>query len=147
MDGDIKMMIIELIITIIAFLLGRYVLPKVKIDIQQHAVEFAVIFNYAESFCAYARQFLTNYSGKEKMDDVVKKLQKICTEQGINVDEETLRAIAQKAYDAMKAGENSSKVIIEAAVDEIKSTPKVETVLLSTTPATVVEETLEQTNE
>jgi hypothetical protein len=135
MDGDLVVEIFKLSITIIAFLVGRYLLPKVKVNIQQHAVEFAVILNYAESFCAYARQFLPGYTGKEKMNNVVKKLKKICEEQGINVDEETLRAIAQKAYDAMKAGENSSKVIIETAVDELKELPEI--TLLSTRPTEV----------
>ena len=122
MEGDLLKIIIEAALVAIAFFVGRYVLPKYKINIQNAAMQFEVLLNYAESFCAYARQFL-DCSGKEKMDDVVNKLRAICEEKGIDVpDDETLRAIAQKAYDAMIAGENSSKVIIESAIENIKTT-------------------------
>ena len=121
-ENDILKLCFELLITIAAFLVGRYILPKYKVTIQHYATEFAVILSYAESFVAYARQFLTDLSGEEKMNAVIKKLKEICDTRGIVVDEETLRAIAQKAYDAMKAGEQSSKVIIETAVNELTAT-------------------------
>lgn len=110
---------VELVITIVAFLLGRYILPKYKTTIHNAAAEFQVLLNYAESFVAYARQFL-DASGEEKMNTVVEKLKVICVQQKINVDDETLRAIAQKAYDAMMAGQNSSTVIIESAIEDLK---------------------------
>lgn len=120
-NNELVKLIIELAVVIVAFFVGKYIFPKYKTTIQQHATEFEVLLNYAESFCAYARQFLDS-SGEEKMNTVVEKLRNICEQQGIKVDDETLRAIAQKAYDAMVAGENSSKVIIESAVNELKST-------------------------
>lgn len=121
-ENDILKLGIDLAVTIIAFLVGRYILPKYKSTIQQYAAEFAVILSYAESFVAYARQFLTDYTGEQKMNTVIEELKKICEKQGIDVDEKTLKAIAQKAYDAMKAGENnSSKIIIETAIEGLKS--------------------------
>ena len=122
MQDNGLMMIIELVVVVIAFFVGRYVLPKYKTTIDKAVTEFQLILNYAESFCAYARQFL-NAPGEEKMNSVVAKLKIICEQQGISVDEETLRAIAQKAYDAMKANENAPKVIIENAVAELKAFP------------------------
>ena len=113
--------IIELVVIVVAFAIGRYILPKYKINIQNAAAQFGVLLSYAESFCAYARQFL-NCSGSEKMDNVVARLRDICEQQKIDIDDDTLRAIAQKAYDSMIAGENSTKVIIESAVEEIKTT-------------------------
>ena len=113
--------IIELVVIVVAFAIGRYILPKYKINIQNAAAQFGVLLSYAESFCAYARQFL-NCSGSEKMDNVVARLRDICEQQKIDIDDDTLRAIAQKAYDSMIAGENSTKVIIENAVEEIKTT-------------------------
>ena len=125
MDNEMLKMLIELVIVIAFFFLGRYVLPKNKINIQNAAIQFEVLLNYAESFCAYARQFL-NCSGEEKMDSVVEKLRAICEKQGIDIDDETLRAIGQKAYDAMKAGEKAA-VVLESAVEEIKEfVPSVE---------------------
>ena len=123
MEGDLVKIIIEAVIIVAAFFVGRYVLPKYKTNIQNAATQFQVLLNYAESFCAYARQFL-DCSGEEKMNDVVKKLRSICEEKSIEIpDDEILRAIAQKAYDAMIAGENSSKVIIESAVEELRTIP------------------------
>lgn len=112
--------IIELVVIVVAFAIGRYILPRYKVNIQNAAAQFGVLLSYAESFCAYARQFL-DCSGSEKMDNVVARLRNICDQQKINIDDETLRAIAQKAYDAMVAGENSTKVIIENAVEELKT--------------------------
>ena len=140
-NNELLTMIIELVVTIIAFFVGRYILPKHKISLQNTAVQFEVLLKYAESFCAYARKFLTNYSGSEKMNDVVEKLKVICEQHKIELDDDTLKAIAQKAYDAMVAGEKSAGVIIEAAVEKDKNIPKVETVLLSTTSAVEINET------
>ena len=137
MQNDLIELLIELGITIAAFLVGRYVLPKIKpnINVQDLTVQFQLLLNYAESFCAYARQFLTQLSGKEKMDNVVEKLKAICDEQGIQVDEETLRAIGQKAYDAMVAGETTSKTAMENAVKELKEIvePTVKEIITETT--------------
>lgn len=133
MDKELIKLLIELALAVAAFFLGRYVLPKYKENIQNAVSQFEFILKYAESFCAYARQFLTT-SGPEKMDEVVKKLKDICVQQNINVDEETLRAIAQKAYDAMVAAENKSKLVIEAPVtEEVKTAEAIE--------ATTTEET------
>lgn len=118
-NSELITTIIELVVVIASFFVGRYILPKYKTTIQNAAAEFQVLLNYAESFVAYAREFL-DVSGEEKMNAVVAKLKEICEQQNINVDEETLKAIAQKAYDAMKAGESSSKVIIETATTELK---------------------------
>ena len=120
-NTELAVLIIQPVICIIAFLLGKYVFPKYKDTIQTVATQFDVIFKYAESFCAYARQFLS-CSGPEKMDDVVKKLTSICEQQNIDIDEETLRAIAQKAYDAMKAGESqaNTQLIVQTALDDVK---------------------------
>lgn len=118
-NNEIIVKVVELVVIIVSFIVGRYVLPKYKTNIHDAAAEFQVLLNYAESFVAYARQFM-NAPGEEKMNNVVEKLKSICDKQGIKVDEVTLRAIAQKAYDAMKAGEKSSKVVIENAVEELK---------------------------
>lgn len=115
--NEIILKAIELAVLIAAFLVGRYLLPKMKINIQNAAIQFEVLFQYAESFCAYARQFL-NCPGAEKMNSVVDKLKDVCTKYQIEIDDETLRAIGQKAYDAMVAGEKeaSKEVVTEPAV-------------------------------
>lgn len=119
MEKETMLFIIEIVVVALAFLIGRHLLPKYKSTIQNASAQFEVLLKYAESFCAYARQFLTDYSGSEKMDSVVESLDAICKDLNIEVDEETLRAIGQKAYDAMVTGENSAKVIIESTVDNL----------------------------
>ena len=55
------------------------------------------------------------------MDSVVEKLGEICEKFGIDADQETLRAIGQKAYDAMKAGEvETLPIILEQTAEEFK---------------------------
>ena len=125
MEKETMQFIIEIAVTVAAFLIGRHLLPKYKATIQNESTvqnalaQFELLLKYAESFCAYARQFLTDYTGSEKMDDVVENLDFICEDLNIEVDEETLRAIGQKAYDAMIAGENSAKVIIKSPVENL----------------------------
>ena len=82
MDKELIVLIVQLVLAIGSFLAGRYLLPKYKTNIGTAVTQFELILKYAESFVAYARQFL-NSSGKDKMDDVVKKLQAICDKEGI----------------------------------------------------------------
>lgn len=124
MEND-SIKIVEFIICIIFFLIGRYILPKTKDAIQNAMTQFQVLLSYAESFCAYAREFL-KCSGSEKMDDVVKKLTVICEQQNIDVDEETLRAIGQKAYDSMIKGEIKAEVILQDYLEDVKQFPTTE---------------------
>lgn len=118
MQKETILFIFEIAVIAAAFFIGKHVLPNHKSTIQNASVQFEVLLKYAESFCAYARQFLTDYSGSEKMDSVVESLYNICKDLNIEVDEETLRAIGQKAYDAMIAGENSAKVVIENTTND-----------------------------
>lgn len=107
-------MLVSAVVVIVSFLLGKYVFPKYHDQIQNAVNQFTLILSYAESFCAYAKQFLTDKTGPEKMDDVVSKLAEFCKQHGIDCDEETLRAIAQKAYNAMKQGEQSNTLTLQA---------------------------------
>lgn len=119
--NEIISLVVQLVIVVAAFIFGRCILPKYKDEIENANQWFQVLLNYAESFVAYARQFLNDYSGEEKMDSVVEKLGEVCEKFGIDVDQETLRAIGQKAYDAMKAGEvETLPIILEQTAEEFK---------------------------
>lgn len=123
-SNETAVMLIELIVAAIGLLVGRYVLPKYKSNIQNAVDQFQLLFGYAESFCAYAKQFLS-CSGSEKMDNVVEKLGAICEKEGIDIDQETLRAIGQKAYNAMVIGEaqasNTSTLVVQpTTLDDVK---------------------------
>lgn len=88
-------------VTLAAFLLGKYVFPKVPQTVTDKLV---MLSDWAAEFVVWAREFLKLKTGEEKMTAVVDKLKEIADEAGLNVTEDQLKAIAQSAYEAMKAG-------------------------------------------
>ena len=87
----------------------------------------SLIIQYAEAFVSWARQFKSNLSGNEKMDVVTEKLINVADKHDIDISEEEIRAIAQKAYDTMKNKDEAIKSVSNAnqtaiyAVNEILS--------------------------
>lgn len=106
-NNELLSSIIQLIIMVLGFVAGRYILPKHKDAVSSAISKFQMILNYAESFCAFAEQFIDD-SGSNKMNLVVNKLDSICKENNIEVDEELLKAIAQRAYNMMINEKNNS---------------------------------------
>lgn len=91
----------------------------------------SLIIQYAEAFVSWAKQFKSNLSGNEKMDVVTEKLINVADKHDIDISEEEIRAIAQKAYDTMKNKDEAIKSVSNAnqtaiyAVNEILSRPDV----------------------
>ena len=87
----------------------------------------SLIIQYAEAFVSWAKQFKSNLSGNEKMDVVTEKLINVADKHDIDISEEEIRAIAQKAYDTMKNKDEAIKSVSNAnqtaiyAVNEILS--------------------------
>lgn len=100
-------------VTLAAFLLGKYVFPKVPQTVTDKLV---MLSDWAAEFVVWAREFLKSKTGEEKMAAVVDKLKEIADEAGLNVTEDQLKAIAQSAYEAMKAGEATAPLEAVAAV-------------------------------
>lgn len=98
-------MVVEVVLLIALVIINKYASPKINDKIEKATAEFQVILSYAESFCAYAKQFLSDLTGSEKMDAVVERLKTLCGQMGIDMDDEILRAIAQKAYNNMVSSE------------------------------------------
>lgn len=86
---------VMLLLTIIAFILGKFVFPKVPVD------KIKLIESWAIRFINWAKEFLCDKSGEEKMDAVIDQLRKICYENKIELSDEQLRAIAQTAYNTI----------------------------------------------
>ena len=90
-----------------------------------------LIIQYAEAFVSWARQFKSNLSGNEKMDVVIEKLTNVADKHNVDISEDEIRAIAQKAYDTMKNKDEAIKLVSNAnqtaiyAVNEILSKPDV----------------------
>lgn len=105
---------VQLVAAIAAFLVGKYVFPEVKEYIPEVMENLAIIERWAEKFVRWAKEFRKDKPGEEKMDEVVKKLQEIAEKAGLDITEDQIRAIAQTAYDAMKAGEAEIATPLEA---------------------------------
>jgi hypothetical protein len=102
MNKDVLFAIIYCVVTIGAFCAGKYIFPNIPTSVKDKLTDLA---DWAAKFVVWAREFLKTESGEKKMAAVVEQLKEIAAEAGIDVTEEQLKAIAQTAYEAMKAGE------------------------------------------
>ena len=102
-------------ITLGAFLLGKFVFPEVPQTVTDKLTELS---KWAAKFVEWAKEFKKDKTGEEKMAAVVEQLKKIAEEAGLDVTEEQLKAIAQAAYNAMKAGEKEHETGVEATLTD-----------------------------
>jgi len=103
--NDIIVLAVQLGITVAAFVIGKYVFPNLPKNTMD---KLTTLSQWAAKFVEWAKEFMKKQTGEEKMAAVVKQLKEIADEAGIDVTEEQLRAIAQSAYNAMKAGEKEA---------------------------------------
>lgn len=106
MSHEFLFLIIETIIIIGYLVLTRNSSPETITDI---TTKINLIIKYADAFVSWAKQFMDHKTGSEKMDAVVAQLRLIAIRYNIDMSEEEIKAIAQKAYDNMKAKENKSE--------------------------------------
>lgn len=107
MDQSTIFFIIELIFIIAAFIIGKLqnngtIQPE---TIDQLANKFYLFTTYADALIMWAKQFLKDSTGPEKMETVVEKLKNIAAGYNITISEDEIRAIAQKEYDALKSAD------------------------------------------
>ena len=102
MNKEVIFSIIYCLVTVGAFCAGKFIFPKIPASVKDKLTDLA---EWAAKFVVWAREFLKTESGEKKMAAVVEQLKQIAAEAGIEVTEEQLKAIAQTAYEAMKAGE------------------------------------------
>lgn len=114
---DIVVLVVQLGITVAAFVVGKYVFPNLPKNVTD---KLATLSQWAEKFVEWAKEFLKTKTGQEKMAAVVEKLKEIADEAGIDVTEDQLRAIAQSAYNAMKAGEKEAGTAEPQAVEAVQ---------------------------
>lgn len=126
--NDIIILAVQLGITVAAFVVGKYVFPNLPKNVTD---KLTALSQWAAKFVEWAKEFMKKQTGEEKMAAVVEKLKEIADEAGIEVTEDQLRAIAQSAYNAMKAGEKEAAVIEPQALEAVQ----VPTVNIYTGPA------------
>ena len=120
-------------VTLGAFLLGKYVFPNIPKTVTD---KLASLSEWATQFVEWAKEFKKGQTGEEKMAAVVEQLKKIADEAGLNVTEDQLKAIAQTAYNAMKAGEKESTA---EPLEALTATPAATVVINTTAPVTTTE--------
>ena len=103
--NDIIILAVQLGITVAAFVVGKYVFPNLPKNVTD---KLMTLSQWAAQLVVWAKEFMKKQTGEEKMAAVVEKLKEIADEAGIEVTEDQLRAIAQSAYNAMKAGEKEA---------------------------------------
>lgn len=103
---EIIVLAAQLGITVAAFIVGKYVFPNLP---KNATDKLATLSQWAAKFVEWAKEFMKKQTGEEKMAAVVKQLKKIADEAGLEVTEDQLKAIAQSAYNAMKAGEKEAE--------------------------------------
>ena len=126
--NDIIILAVQLGITVAAFVVGKYVFPNLPKNVTD---KLTTLSQWAAQFVVWAKEFMKKQTGEEKMAAVVEKLKEIADEAGIEVTEDQLRAIAQSAYNAMKAGEKEAAVIEPQELEAVR----VPTVNIYTGPA------------
>ena len=122
MDKQTIVMIIQVVVVIAAYLIGRYILPNIPSEtIEGITAQFNLMVEYADKFVSWAKWFKKDSTGTEKMNAVVEQLANIADRHNIDLSEDEIRAIAQKAYDKMMEGiqaSESQKTIAEAAKEQ-----------------------------
>ena len=117
---EIIFLAIQLAVTVGAFLVGKYVLPNIPPSASEKLEELS---GWAEQFVVWAREFMKDSTGEEKMDKVVELMKEIADEAEIEVTDEQLKAIVQNAYEAMKAGEAQVNAAVAAQTAAAQTTP------------------------
>lgn len=134
MNKEVIFSIIYCLVTVGAFCVGKFIFPKIPVSVKDKLADLA---EWAAKFVIWAREFLKTESGEKKMAAVVEQLKQIATEAGLKVTAEQLKAIAQTAYEAMKAGE---AVAQPAQLLEAVTAQAVPTVVINTGTAAVATE-------
>lgn len=98
---EIVILLIQLLVAVVAYCIGRYVLPEQKNQIQMAST---IISEWAEKFVHLAAK--KEMTGEEKMDYVCSELQILAKENNVQINEQQIRAVIQLVYDqAKKSGD------------------------------------------
>ena len=87
---------IMLAISILSFIMGKFVFPKIPND------NMEIIEKWAIKIVHFCLQFLAGEEKKKKMEKAISLLDQIQHKYDMNLTEEELKAIIQYAYDKMK---------------------------------------------
>lgn len=101
----IEVRAIELIVLVVAFLIGKYILPLIKVHVNTQQLTLAL--SYALSFVKGAEAIYDGEGrGEEKLKYVSMQMSKKLYDLGISMDETEIRAIIEQAVQVMKEDSN-----------------------------------------
>ena len=107
MSASIIVLIIQIMVLVLSFIMMKHIIPKLSSNsISDSLAKVQMIITYADKFVSWADHFLSDSSGERKMLEVVNQLNKVSEKYGIEMSQEELIAIAQKAYYNFKANKN-----------------------------------------
>lgn len=95
--------IIGLAISLVGYVVGRYIFPKIHIDVDK----VQVISDWVYKFVVSAKnQFEGKYTGEQKLDYVTKQIKILCDKYKVKLNDEQIRALIEDAYDIIKQGQD-----------------------------------------
>lgn len=110
MSASIIILIIQIVVLILSFIMMKHIIPKFSSDsISDTLAKVQMVITYADKFVSWANYFLPDTSGERKMLEVVNQLNKVSEKYGIEMSQEELIAISQKAYENFKANQNAEE--------------------------------------
>lgn len=98
MTTEMIFLILQAIVVIISYLVGKYIVPKLS---NNELEVFNLVKNWVEQFVNEAANF-TNYSGEEKKKYVSEQIVKLLNEKGIYMTEAQISALIETAYNTLK---------------------------------------------
>ena len=91
------------LVCVVAFMVGKYVMPNAQETVNKAL--YPLLMQWGLSACKYIKQYFNDISGEEKNRRAAELIMEVAKQAGVTITEEQARAIAQAAYEQMKAGE------------------------------------------
>lgn len=104
MKAEIIMKVIEAVILVLAFLFGKYVIPKFA-----NSQDLTYLIEWVNKLVLSAKNIYKDNQGKEKLEYVTAALKEICNKAHIEITDEQIRALIEEAYNTMKQAEKEGK--------------------------------------
>ena len=107
MSIELIFLILEIIVIISAYLVGKYIVPKLS---QDDLKILELVKGWIETFVSEAASF-KEYTGTEKKQYVIEQITKILNEKNIILTEEQISALIEAAYNNFKKGKQESETM------------------------------------
>ena len=98
---DIIFAVIQLVIAIIAFLIGKYIFPNLKKLTDSNNEFVAALSTWVFNFVVDAKNSLKDAEGEEKREWVYAQVSELLDKWGVVLSSEQIYALIESAYDKM----------------------------------------------